>query len=236
FNPIGELGSTSGSSAGRNYGGGWIHTFTPTLILDVRAGYAGRPGVDSGQQNQHQAGLDPLKQAGFLDVDKYGGLLVTLANWTNGGNGNFGTRGAAPRENPNWSVTPNIVWLKGRHNFKLGAWFIDSRRIQMNTFQRYSFGDGQTGLGNSTTGLSLASALLGLPSNVGGELPVSGSGPVKYKYGAWAGYLQDEWKVRPRLTLNFGLRYDYLTQPQTLDGRLWDVLVLFKQQWIVGAA
>src|SRR2546430_7593063 len=34
-------------------------------------------------------------------------------------------------------------------------------RSQMNTFQRYSFGDGQTGLGTSTTGLSLASALLG---------------------------------------------------------------------------
>src|SRR5215471_15768680 len=51
--PIGEAGSTEGSSAGRNYGGGLTHTFSPRLILDVRAGYAGRPGVDSGQQNQH---------------------------------------------------------------------------------------------------------------------------------------------------------------------------------------
>src|SRR6266436_5415033 len=85
FNPIGEAGSTSGSGKGRNYGGGWTHTFSPNLVLDVRAGYAGRPGVDSSQQNQHEAGLDPLKQAGFGDVDKYGGLLVRLSNWAAGG-------------------------------------------------------------------------------------------------------------------------------------------------------
>ncbi len=75
--PIGQLGSTGGSSAGRNYGGGWTHTFSPRLILDVRGGYAGRPGVDSGQSNQHEAGIDPMKQMGFGDIDKYGGLLVT---------------------------------------------------------------------------------------------------------------------------------------------------------------
>src|SRR5712692_5611023 len=118
LNPIGEQGSTAGSSAGRNYGGAWTHAFGPTLILDVRAGYAGRPGVDSGQQNQHQAGIEPLKNFGFGDVDKYSGLLVTLANWTNGGNGNFGVRGPALRENPNWSITPNLTWLKGNHNIK----------------------------------------------------------------------------------------------------------------------
>src|SRR6266542_1333972 len=56
--PIGEDGSTGGGSAGRNYGGGWTHIFNPNLILDLRAGYAGRPGVDSSQQNQHTAGID----------------------------------------------------------------------------------------------------------------------------------------------------------------------------------
>src|SRR5262249_43184022 len=95
FTPIGEDGSTSGGSQGRNYGGGWTHLFSPNLILDVRAGYAGRPGVDAGQQNTHEAGLDPLKQMGFADVDKYHGLLVSLSNWTNGGNNNFGIRGSA---------------------------------------------------------------------------------------------------------------------------------------------
>src|SRR5687768_641083 len=85
FNPIGNEGSTGGSGKGRNYGGAWTHTFSPNLMFDIRAGYAGRPGVDSSQQNQHEAGVDTLTQNGFLDVDKYDGLLVTLANWTAGG-------------------------------------------------------------------------------------------------------------------------------------------------------
>jgi hypothetical protein len=236
--PIGNAGSTQGGSQGRNYGGGWTHAFSPNLILDVRAGYAGRPGVDAGQQNQHEAGLGPLQQAGFGDIEKYGGLLVALANWTNGGNNNFGVRGAAPRENPNWSVTPNLIWLKGNHNLKTGFWYIEAKRIQLNTFQTYTFSDEQTrnpAVATGTTGLSLASALLGFPNNFQAQLPVLHGGPVQFKYAAWAAYVQDEWKLRPNLTLNLGLRYDYLNQPRTLDGRLWNALDLFNQKWIIGA-
>jgi hypothetical protein len=238
FTPIGQAGSTAGSSAGRNYGGGYTHTFGPRLILDVRAGYAGRPGVDSGQSNQHTAGTDPMKQSGFVDVDKYGGLLVRLADWTNGGNNDFGVRGAAPRENPNWSVTPNLIWLKGNHNVKTGFWYIEARRIQLNTFQRYNFSNEQTRnplTASGTTGLSLASALLGFPGDFQAQLPIEHGGQVKFKYAAMAGYVQDEWKVSPTVTLNLGLRYDYLTSPKTLDGRLWNAIDIFNQRYIIGA-
>src|SRR5262245_37110938 len=236
--PIGQAGSTAGSSAGRNYGGGYTHTFGPKLILDVRAGYAGRPGVDSGQSNRHAAGTDPLKQLGFGDIDKFGGLLVRLANWTNGGNNDFGVRGAAPRENPNWSVTPNLIWLKGNHNIKTGFWYIEARRVQLNTFQRYNFSDEQTRnptAASGTTGLSLASALLGLPNDFQAQLPIEHGGQVKFKYAAMAAYLQDEWKVSPTVTLNLGMRYDYLTSPKTLDGRLWNAIDIFNQRYIIGA-
>ena len=83
-------------------------------------GYAGRPGVDSSQQNQHEAGTEPMTSSGFADIDKYGGLLVQVPGWLAGGSGDFGVRGSALRENPNWSMTPNLTWLKGRHNIKDG--------------------------------------------------------------------------------------------------------------------
>lgn len=239
FNPIGLDGSTGGSGKGRNYGGAWTHTFSPNRIFDIRAGYAGRPGVDSGQQNQHEAGTDPLQQFGFLDVEKYGGLLVTLQNWTAGGNNNFGVRGPALRENPNWSVTPSLTWLKGNHSIKTGGWYIEAKRVQLNTFQTYVFNDEQTRLptaASGTTGLSLASALLGFPNNFNAQLPVLHGGPVQFKYASWAAFIQDEWRVRRNFSLTLGLRYDYLTQPKTTDGRLWNSLDLFNQKWTIGAS
>lgn len=238
FNPIGNEGSTGGSGKGRNYGGAWTHTFSPNLIFDIRAGYAGRPGVDSSQQNQHEAGIDPLHQFGFLDVDKYSGLLVTLQNWTAGGNNNFGVRGEALRENPNWSVTPTVTWLKGDHSLKMGGWYIEAKRVQLNTFQTYVFNDEQTRqptLATGTSGLSLASALLGFPNNFNAQLPVLHGGPVQFKYGSWAAFVQDEWRVRRNVSVTFGLRYDYLTQPKTTDGRLWNSLDLENQKWVIGA-
>jgi hypothetical protein len=241
LNPIGTAGSTGGSGKGRNWGGGWTHTFNANLIFDVRAGYAGRPGVDSGQQNQHEAGTEPLISQGFLDVEKYGGLLVRLStgtSWTAGSNNDFGVRGSALRENPNWSVTPNLIWLRGAHNLKMGAWYIEAKRIQLNTFQRYTFSDEQTrnpAAASGTTGLSLASALLGFPNNFDAQLPILHGGPVQFKYASWAVYGQDEWRVNRDVVLTLGLRYDYLNQPKTIDGRLWNSFDLLNQRWIIGA-
>jgi Carboxypeptidase regulatory-like domain/TonB dependent receptor len=235
FNPIGDVGSTGGSGQGRNYGGGWTHLFSPSLILDFRMGYAGRPGVDSSQQNQHEAGIEPMKSFGFGDIDKYGGLLVQVPGWLAGGSGDLGVRGSALRENPNWSMTPNLTWLKGRHNIKTGFWYIEAKRIQLNTFQRYIFNDDQT-RGPANTGLALASALLGFPNTFNAQLPVEHGGPVQFKYASWSAYVQDEWKFRRNLVLTLGLRYDYLNQPTTLDGRLWNALDLDNRKWIIGAS
>src|SRR4029453_4594545 len=88
---------------------------------------------------------------------------------------------------------------------------------------------------SGTTGLSLASALLGLPSDFQAQLPIEHGGQVKFKYAAWAAYVQDEWKLTPTLILNTGLRYYYLNQPSTLDGRLWNALDIPNQRYIIGA-
>jgi len=241
FTPIGELASTDGGSPGRNYGGDYVHTFGTNLIFDFRAGYAGRPGVDSSQHIQHQAGTGPMTKLGFADIDKYQGIILDIGNgtpWNNGGNRNFGTRGIAPRENPTRSFTPSIQWLKGNHNIKTGFWYINAKRVQQNTFQTYTFSNQQTEdpQTTGTTGLALASALLGLPNGATGQLPTRQGGEVSFSYASWAAYLQDEWKMRPNLTLTLGLRYDYLTQPQTTDGRLWNSFDLQNQLWIIGAS
>src|SRR5207237_694278 len=111
----------------------------------------------------------------FRDADnmffRFTQQVVTVSNplgeqGSTGGSGNFGIRGPALRQNPNWSVAPGITWIKGNHNMKMGAWYIEAKRIQLNTFQTYTFANGQTGNPtSSSTGLSLASALLGFPNS-----------------------------------------------------------------------
>src|ERR1700732_751971 len=60
------------------------------------------------------------------------------------------------------------------------------------------------GLPNATTGTGLASLLLGYPNGVSIAPAVI---PYQYRWKYYAGFVQDDFKVAPRLTLNLGLRY-----------------------------
>ena len=108
----------------------------------------------------------------------------------------------------------DITWSIGRHSLRLG---IDLRRLQTDYYNQggayggsYSFGSGTTNNG-STGGLGLASMILGeLSSFSDTPRPV----PEYYRYHYYAGYLQDDFKLRSNLTLNLGLRWEFET-PRT---------------------
>ncbi len=209
FQPITDRSGSHGNVINRNYGGGWLHTFSPTLVLEVRGGTATQPAEDAPQE--HELGIQPLIDLGFKDVQRFGGLLASIGgNPWNGAT--YGNRGAAPRGNPNYSLTANLTWLHGNHNFKTGIQYIRIDRLQVNDYQQFSFDEQVTAdpqnLG--ATGDNVASALLGLPSEYTGSLPADST--LSFYAQTWSGFFQDEWKVKPNLTINLGLRYDYLTR------------------------
>jgi hypothetical protein len=215
-----------------NYGGGYDHIFRSNLLLDLRGGVLQKPYVFN--QAQAAAGFDPLKQAGFPDLDRFQGLVVNLAApWIAT---DIGNRGNSIRGNPDWSAGGNLTWLKGNHNLKMGGSFVSVERLQINTFQQYSFAAAQTGNPSApgTTGLSAASALLGLPSSFSGQL--ADLSEVNFRASGWNAFVQDEWRVRPALTLNWGLRYDVLLQPTPLNNRLSNAVDIPHQQWLIGAS
>ncbi len=213
FTPQGLKSASVNDMVANNFGGGYMHLFSPNLILDVRGGSSAR---DFSLLQSTTVGLDPMKKLGFADVDRFKGLTLSLlspwnSNSINGGA--VGVSGPAPRGNPVWSLSANLSWLKGNHNFKMGWQYIHVERLQINTTQGYQFDNSVTAdpqnLGQ--TGASLASGLLALPVTFSGILP--GQGDVRFKMGSWAGYFQDEWKVTPTITVNAGLRLDYTTRP-----------------------
>ncbi len=105
------------------------------------------------------------------------------------------------------SFVDNLNWTKGNHNFKFGG---EVRAIRLYTDR----------LGGTTyTYSNIASFLANTPQSVQFLGDVSAPSPfnggatgqryAKQEY--YIGYAQDEWKIRPNLTLNYGLRYEYYT-------------------------
>ena len=194
----------------KNIGAGWLHSFSPTVLLDLQGGYASRPFVFA---QLSSVGTGPMKAEGWQGIDTYGPVAVNLAGpWGGSAIGSPALRG-----NPNWSVSSNLSWIHGAHTLRSGFVLIDQRRTQSGNGQHWTFSNNQTAdLSGATTstGASLASALLGLPANGGFAL----NNVIDYSIKSWGGYLQDSWKVRRNVTLNLGLRYDHINQPNIAAG------------------
>jgi TonB dependent receptor len=110
--------------------------------------------------------------------------------------------------------TVSVLW--GRHNLKGG---IDVRVQQRNNFQPgavsgvYEFTRAMSGNPQDTsgrTGFGFATFVLGAVSR--GNLNSALSRADTWQY--YGGFVQDDWRIVPRLTLNLGLRYDVITAPR----------------------
>ena len=108
----------------------------------------------------------------------------------------------------NFEGTDNLSWTQGNHAFKFGVDFIrdvnNQNYLPNNLYGSFSF----TG---RYSGSAYADFLLGLPQTTG----LSNPAPSSYLRGnMWSFYAQDQFKVTPRLTLNYGVRWE-LTPPYT---------------------
>lgn len=106
----------------------------------------------------------------------------------------------------NYSVNESMTWVLGHHNIKIGGNFTTSQY-----FERVSlFERGWYLTTGFWTGNAWGDFLLGLPILT----QVSDVTRKDHFYSkAYAGYVQDDWKIRQNLTLNLGLRYDNFRPP-----------------------
>ncbi len=111
----------------------------------------------------------------------------------------------------------NVTWIKGRHTLKAGA---DVRHYNWTSPLNFTGADDfgvfrfRATLGGGT-GNALANFLLGIPSEVDQTATGPGVDGIDTQYGF---FVQDEWRVNSRLTLNLGVRYDVF--PGFKDGEL----------------
>jgi len=103
-----------------------------------------------------------------------------------------------------YQIRDDISWTHGAHQFKFGGSWAIYKKVQdlFGTTQgAFSFTNGS----GTYTGNSFGDYLLGLPQNYT-ELAVQDHG--FWNNVSWAAYVQDNWRVNRRLTLNLGLRWD----------------------------
>ena len=118
--------------------------------------------------------------------------------------------------NQTFTWSDNLIWNHGKHTWRWGG---DFRRIQFNP-ESSSNARGSfifTGLNTSEivnsapvpgTGYDFADFLLGLPQQTSVQYGVDS---YHFRGNSWDLYAQDEWRLRSNVTLNLGVRYEYVS-------------------------
>jgi hypothetical protein len=232
-------GGQPGAAAGRiqNVGLGVSHIVASNLLIDADFGYTRQ--VTGAQSTVDIAagdyGLDVLGIPGTngIGINYVGQPAFAFCNTGSTNNNCFSTLGNANGANPflfrdnQFTTDVNVSWTKGKHAMKYGFTYY---HFDLNHFQPTSGSDINTprggfrfqgGLTSNTTGNltdynALADYLLGLPNNGTGlavAKAVQLTNPNSLRWTQLAGYAQDQWTPTAKLTVNYGVRYEYYPAP-----------------------
>ncbi len=187
----------------------YTHTFNPTLLNEFRWGMALNNNPNWGPIN----GLENVKTLGLVglapDLPDLPGIFKV--NWSG-----VGLQGISQNDytNPGFrnhleEFQEHVSWFRGKHNLKVG---LDLTRVEYDNmsangslFGNVTFSNRFSSGGVSGQGHPYADFLLGIPTTASRAFA-----PVRANRNRWQYdfFVADDFKVSPKLTLNFGLRYE----------------------------
>src|SRR5437667_4287832 len=141
-----------------------------------------------------------------------------------GGTGTtFGDNSNGPYENGNrvYQVIDNFSWTRGNHSFRFGGELRWDQYNQLgNQFPRGSFNFqtvATSNVGAAGTGYGFADFLLGYETQSQGSVTLA---ETRFRATSQAYYIDDTWKIHPKVSINYGLRYEYTPPFLDLTGKL----------------
>lgn len=206
------------SERAQNAAVSYTHIFNPNIVLQLNLAYL-RVAIFSTplnyQTNAAQAfGFPGVNVAGVANGYASGLPLIQLSGYSNIGDDNFVPLKYVDNA---FQYNGNLTWTRGNHVFKFGGGLIH-RNFEATQSQypdaNYVFNSKETGQQNGSGGFlgvggnAFASLLLGYVDQTNRNLSL-----IAPYYGTYEpnAYAQDNWRARPWLTLNLGLRWDLFT-------------------------
>jgi hypothetical protein len=207
------------------------HTISPTILLHLGAGYARYHNPDTAPPSitgydVSVLGLKTAAGPGFPHITGIGNNSFGGVNELNGGGNAIGPVNENLYVDNKPTGVASVSVTRGSHSFKAGGeWRLDTftNLNYLGTAGSYGFSNAQTAL-PSTQGQNLNGGAVGFgyASFLMGQVntaSVSNAQDPQYRKMGWAGFLQDTWRVSRKLTVTYGLRYDYQPAPHELYHR-----------------
>lgn len=194
----------------------WRRVISPTLLNTARLSFS-RPNTGDYQVNSFPALQQVFPGAGRPDAD------VGITGLTTLGQSFFVP--AVDIQN-RFTEADDIVWVKGRHTVHIGA---SVQRVDSNVF--YPFRSGSVwsftgGISQFLTGTAGANGVTGVPASQGSCQTLINTNCYTnrdYRETDFTPYIQDDWKVNAKLTLNLGVRYEFASNPIEIHNALYTV-------------
>jgi hypothetical protein len=211
FAPPAGSGDINSQRTDQNYIAAWTHVLSPTSVLDVRASF-GRftsffPRYTDYDFTKDKIGMTNMPQAPTRLSDAVPRFDLTgyTALFSGGSAGEWNTYNQ-------WSFTPSLMRTMGNHSIRFGGEMnYVARAVGDKSYSNGYFNFTQdwtrqlSGVGGGTyDGSPVASLLLGYPNSAQVDW---NNNPYRTRP-YYAFYVQDDWKVARRVTLNLGIRYD----------------------------
>jgi len=204
---------------GWNFSLNLVSTITPTVLNEFSVGPSHTLSIAEGTNGNISLGQNGIDLPLLYPLSPDESIPDMSFNGLNNVNFGGGYLGATPWHQANTTINlnDNLTWVKQNHTFKFGLFYQRSRKDQIawgNINGQFNFGQGPTSGGTCpdgpdtcTLGDPLASALVGQFDS----FDQSTARPLgKFRYNQFEFYLQDTWKILPRLTLDYGMRFAWI--------------------------